>query len=220
MVLNFSKERPGDHRGPFVRGKVRNYGLICCVSAPKESKGRSVLPAKNLTIAKLKKRRVRSIMSEAEIINRLRESIGAEHVFRASVPRARRVFVDVDERKFRDAVRFLKDEGFSHLSTITGLEVEDGIELLYHLNRGGIELTVRIKLPLENPVVPTITDVIPGSVLYEREVHDLLGVKFEGHPNLARLILPDEWPEHVHPLRKHWSAGEIRKDLSEKRKRV
>ena len=136
-------------------------------------------------------------MPEKEVIAKLRRGIGVKYVLGTLVPRARRVFVEVDGRKFKDAIRFLKDEGFAHLSTITGLEVEDGIELLYHLNRGGIELTVRIKLPLKNPVVPTITDVIPGSVLYEREVHDLLGVKFEGHPNLARLILPDEWPAFV-----------------------
>ncbi|HDO41476.1 MAG TPA: NADH-quinone oxidoreductase subunit C [Candidatus Bathyarchaeota archaeon] len=142
-------------------------------------------------------------MSEREIVNKLRRTMGSKYILGIVVPRARRIFVDVDREKFKDVLRFLKDEGFTHLSAITGLEVEDGIEILYHLGKGGIELTVRIKLPLENPVVPTITDITLGAVLYEREVHDLLGVKFEGHPNLARLVLPDEWPEHVHPLRKH-----------------
>ena len=56
-------------------------------------------------------------------------------------------------------------------------------------------------VPEGKPVAPTITDVIPGAVLYEREVHDLLGVEFEGHPDLSPLLLPDDWPREVHPLR-------------------
>jgi len=58
-------------------------------------------------------------------------------------------------------------------------------------------------LPLKNDVIPTITDIIPGALLYEREIHDLFGVKFEGHPNLEPLILPDDWPADNYPLRKN-----------------
>jgi Ni,Fe-hydrogenase III component G len=109
----------------------------------------------------------------------------------------------VDKKCLKNTILFLKNESFEHLSAITGLEVDEGVELLYHLNKGGIELTVRAMLPLDELSVPTITDIIPGASLYEREVHDLFGVKFEGHPDLRRLILPDEWPEKTHPLRKH-----------------
>ncbi|RLG90884.1 hydrogenase large subunit, partial [Candidatus Bathyarchaeota archaeon] len=63
----------------------------------------------------------------------------------------------------------------------------------------------------EKPVVPTITDIIPGAVLYEREVHDLLGVAFEGHPDLSPLVLPEEWPERVYPLRKEYTLEKLRK---------
>lgn len=142
-------------------------------------------------------------MLEDEVINKLKQNMGTRCVFETSVPRARRIFVRVDKKCLRDTILFLKNEGFTHLSAITGLEVNGEIELLYHLNREGIELTVRIKLPLGEISVPTITDIIPGSSLYEREVHDLFGVKFERHPDLRRLILPDEWPEKTHPLRKH-----------------
>jgi NADH:ubiquinone oxidoreductase subunit C len=67
---------------------------------------------------------------------------------------------------------------------------------------GGILLTVRVNLPLNDDEAPTITDVIHGALLYEREIHDLFGVKFEGHPNLEPLILPDDWPKDVYPLRR------------------
>ena len=52
-------------------------------------------------------------------------------------------------------------------------------------------------------MAPTITDIIPGALLYEREIHDLFGVKFEGHPNLEPLILPEDWPRDVHPMCKN-----------------
>jgi len=160
-----------------------------------------------------------STMSEKEIIHQLNQSIGDENVLEVSVPRARRVFARIDGRKLREAIQFLRDEGFIHLSTITGLEVEDGIELLYHLNKEGTELTLRVKLPLNEAVAPSITDIILGAVLYEREVHDLLGVEFQGHLSLTPLILPDEWPEGVHPLRKHWTIEENRKELTKNAKK-
>lgn len=156
-------------------------------------------------------------MSEREVIDKLMKTMGNQRILEVSVPRARRAFADVDKEGFKEVIHFLKEEGFTHLSTITGLEASDGIELLYHLNRGGVELTVRVKLPLNEIIVPTITDIIPGATLYEREVHDLLGVKFQGHPHLTRLILPDEWAEGVHPLRKHWTIEETRKELVKKR---
>jgi Ni,Fe-hydrogenase III component G len=63
----------------------------------------------------------------------------------------------------------------------------------------------------KNPNVPTITDLILGAVLYEREVHDMVGVTFEGHPDLSPLILPEGWPEGVYPLRKEEKFEELRK---------
>ncbi len=97
----------------------------------------------------------------------------------------------------------MKNNGFTHLSAITGLEVGDGIELLYHLSNENVLLTIRVKLPKNEAVVPSITKMIQGATLYEQENHDLLGVEFEGHPNLEPLILPDDWPKGVYPLRKH-----------------
>ncbi|MEM3547109.1 MAG: NADH-quinone oxidoreductase subunit C [Candidatus Bathyarchaeia archaeon] len=118
-----------------------------------------------------------------------------------------RVSAKVDPSRVKDVIMALKKEGFTHLSAITGLEVEDGIELLYHLSKGRVILTLSIKIPSNIAAVQSITDIIPGAALYEREIHDLLGVKFEGHPELKRLILSDDWPEGLHPLRKQKHEG-------------
>ena len=138
--------------------------------------------------------------SMMDIVGLLEQMVDVSNVLVSS--KDRRVSVKIDPSRLKDVIRTLKQEGFTHLSAITGLEVEDGIELLYHLSRGRVILTLSVKIPSDVAVVQSITDVIPGAALYEREIHDLLGVEFEGHPELKRLILPDDWPEGSHPLRK------------------
>lgn len=145
-------------------------------------------------------------MSEREIIEKLMENVDKRQILGASFPRTNRIFLDVEKNVLKDVVRFLKKNGFDHLSTITGLEVSGGIDLLYHLSREGVILTVRVKASFNETVVPSITDIIPGANLYEREVHELLGVDFQGHPGLTRLLLQEGWPENVYPLRKKRTA--------------
>jgi NADH:ubiquinone oxidoreductase subunit C len=96
---------------------------------------------------------------------------------------------------------FFKKNGFTHLSAVTGAKTNSNlIEILYHLDRAGTLVTIRVALPPTDSI-STITDIILGASLYEREIHDLFGVKFEGHPDLSRLILPDEWENGNFPLR-------------------
>ncbi|RLC67232.1 MAG: hypothetical protein DRI48_02830 [Chloroflexi bacterium] len=86
-----------------------------------------------------------------------------------------------------------------HLSTITGQDTGTEIELLYHF-WGGSGLTLRTHLPREHPHIATMTDLIPIADFYEREVWEMLGVEFDGHPNLRPLLLPDDWDAEP-PLR-------------------
>ena len=155
-------------------------------------------------------------MYEEGIVERLKANIGDCHVLKVSIPRRRRVFVDIDKERLKEAIRFLRSEGFTHLASITGFEDDDGLNLLYHLDKEGTVFMLRIKLPLNEAAIPTITDLIPGSILYEREVRDLFGVEFKEHPNPAPLILPDEWPKNAHPLRRAWLADKVRRRLKNK----
>ena len=68
-------------------------------------------------------------------------------------------------------------------------------------------LRIRVGVPGTAPVVPSITSVFPGANFYERETFDLFGIVFEGHPDLTRVILPDDWEGH--PLRKDYSVGSV-----------
>jgi Ni,Fe-hydrogenase III component G len=104
----------------------------------------------------------------------------------------------------RQIIRHLVEElDVLHLSTITGQEIEEGIELLYHFWRGS-GLTLRVVLPLDALEVATVTDIIPGAAFYEREIVEMLGVTFAGHQDPLRLFLPDDW-DGPPPLRKERS---------------
>lgn len=149
---------------------------------------------------------------ENEIIEKLQQFL-REDMLETKVPRDRRVFVSIKPEALKKAVGFLVNNlEFKHLSTISGSDLGEELELIYHLAyKGSIELSLRIIIPESNPVVPTITDSIPGAILYEREVHDMLGVVFEGHLDLSPLILPEGWPQNVYPLRKEEKFEDLRK---------
>lgn len=145
-----------------------------------------------------------------EAVDALRAELGKSFL-EARQPRKGRTFVRIERDALRRATTFLVNAGFVHLTTITGVDLGGELELLYHLNREGRLLSLSVKVPVEKPTITTITDIIPGATLYEREVHDLLGVVFEGHLNLSRLVLPEGWPEGLHPLRKKYSVEDVRK---------
>lgn len=134
-----------------------------------------------------------------------------------SSPRERRLFIRISREKLRMTIKELtKLEGFHHLSTITAVDIGAEIELIYHLSHKDALISLRIRVPKDEPTAPTIVDLILGAALYEREVHDLLGVRFSGNTDLSPLLLPDQWPEDVHPLRKEWSLQRITERMREK----
>jgi len=120
------------------------------------------------------------------------------------VPKPRKAYVLLKPERHRDAISLLlKQVENAELSTITGTDLGNEIELNYHMACGGT-ITIKSRVPREKPVIRTITDILPGANLYEREVFDLLGVVFDGHPNLQRLMLPENWPQGDYPLRRDW----------------
>ena len=91
----------------------------------------------------------------------------------------------------------------NHLSTITARDTGKEIEILYHFLLNGVVITIRTSCPKDDSTVDSIVSIFPGAVLYERELNDILGVIPKGHPDLRRLVLPDDWVGG-YPLRKDW----------------
>jgi formate hydrogenlyase subunit 5 len=128
----------------------------------------------------------------------------ADAIVELNVPRSKKAYILLKPERHREAISLLlKQVEDTELSTITGIDLGDEIELNYHMVCEGT-VTLKNRVPKEKPVTQTITDILPGANLYEREVFDLLGVIFEGHPNLERLMLPDNWPQGDYPLRRDW----------------
>jgi len=73
--------------------------------------------------------------------------------------------------------------------------------------RGHARLRLRVQVPEHDPVVPSLFDVHPGTEALEREVYDMFGIRFDGHPDLTRILMPEDWIGH--PLRKDYAIGRI-----------
>lgn len=110
-----------------------------------------------------------------------------------------------------EVARLLKDgPGFSfdYLTAITAVDYKDFFEVIYHLtsmtNNTSIVLKTRLHTR-ENPTLPSVVGVWKGADLQEREIYDLMGIAFDGHPNMTRIFLWDGFQGH--PLRKDFGSG-------------
>jgi len=82
------------------------------------------------------------------------------------------------------------------------VDLGETIEIMYHFRTHDSIVTIRTQVPKKDPRIITITDMLPGANFHEREATDLFGITFEGHPDPRRLVLPENWPENLFPLRK------------------
>lgn len=102
-----------------------------------------------------------------------------------------------------------RDSGFVHLGCITAIDrIEEGvIDVVYNLySYETLEhLALKVRAPRDDARVPSVTSVWSAADFLEREQYDLVGVVFEGHPNLRRVLLPDPWQGH--PLRKDYDMA-------------
>jgi NADH:ubiquinone oxidoreductase subunit C len=95
--------------------------------------------------------------------------------------------------------------GCDHLVQIAAVDNGKTFDLIYHLTGSHrMVVALAIELPRDRPEAPTTSDLLPPAGIYERQIHDLLGITFRGHPGLKRIILNEDWPENQYPLRKDW----------------
>jgi NADH-quinone oxidoreductase subunit C len=109
----------------------------------------------------------------------------------------------------RTAEFLVNDPGmrFAFLSDITAVDkfpIEPRFELNYHLLslERRARLRLKVRLAGQDPVVPSMVPVWPAANWHEREAFDLMGIRFEGHPDLTRILMPDDWEGY--PLRKDY----------------
>lgn len=122
----------------------------------------------------------------------------------------------VPAAEWRVTAERLRADGFDFLQNLTAVDwiKEERIELVYHLWSYGSrqERVVKIDLPRDKPEVASVADVWRAADWYEREQFDLFGVAFLGHPDLRRILLPDDWPGH--PMRKDYVEAAAYRGMS------
>jgi NADH-quinone oxidoreductase subunit C len=116
--------------------------------------------------------------------------------------------LEIAPAKIASVCGFLKyDQAFVRLSTVTAVDrfpAEPRFEVVYHLHSIEHNQRIRLKCRLggNSPVIESVTSVWRGADWYEREVFDLFGISFSNHPDLRRIMMPDDWEGH--PLRKDY----------------
>jgi|SRR5215831_6693002 len=113
----------------------------------------------------------------------------------------------VAPEKIREAAATMLDAGynaFEDMTAVDWLPSEPRFQLSYHILSHKYKERVRLRAWVDSadPSIESITSVWPGANYYEREVFDLFGIRFDGHPNLRRIMMPEDWVGH--PLRKDY----------------
>jgi NADH-quinone oxidoreductase subunit C/D len=121
--------------------------------------------------------------------------------------------VQVTPEGWHDIARFLHDDpsmAFDHMTDICSADYPDDLErfeVIYHFLSlpHGVRIRIKARVTEDEPTISSITDIWKGADFLEREVYDLMGIRFTGHPDLRRILMPDDYDEG-HPLRKDFPA--------------
>ena len=110
---------------------------------------------------------------------------------------------------FVEAVRRAGFDVFADLCGVDYLRRSPRFEVVLNVLSHAEAKRIRIRVGVDgvDPRLPSVTSIYPGANFYEREAFDLFGIVFEDHPDLTRIVLPDEWEGH--PLRKDYSVGSV-----------
>lgn len=141
------------------------------------------------------------------LVERLGETVVDAHAFRGDAT------LVVARERVVDALRAVRDEPwrFEVLVDLTAWDrypAEPRFEVVYHLLslKRRERLRIKTRIPGHDPTVPSAVSVFAGANWFEREVWDLFGIRFAGHPNLTRILMPDDWEGH--PLRRDFPLTE------------
>ena len=140
------------------------------------------------------------------IVERVKSSLGPI-ALAIENPRLHRIYATVPREQIVNAAKAVhKEFDTRYICVIGARDAGDNIELVYPFALEKEERLIVLKtlVPKSDPNIDTITTVIPGADLYEREAFEMLGVNFRGHPKMEILFLPETWGNKGNPLRKNW----------------
>jgi len=139
------------------------------------------------------------MLIQDEIKNRLGNKVISWHQHSP-----RRIYISIKPQDLKEIVRLLFRELKLRFATASGQDTPEGLEILYHFSFDSTGEMISLRVLIEDKKRPEIESLAPmfvGAEWIEREMWELLGINFKGHPNLKHLLLVDEWPEGKFPLR-------------------
>ncbi len=153
-------------------------------------------------------------MTRAEILEDLKKKFKGE-IIDIIDKSEKRVYIEIHPRAIRAVAGYVFKDLGARFNIASGVDLRDRMEILYHFTLEEINFLVslRVNLPKDRLVIDSIAPLLEGANWIEREIHEMLGITFTGHPDMRRLLLPDEWPQDVYPLRndyKEWDKKAVR----------
>ena len=157
-----------------------------------------------------------------ELLESVRYGVMASEIFSQMV-----LFVTVDE--YLQVATAARDDGFDQLVDLTAVDYlsypgarprpadvicerfEVVVQLINFTSRE--RLGLRVQVPADEPIAPSLFDLWPGCENLEREVFDMFGIEFSDHPDMSRILMPEDWIGH--PLRKDFAVGDVPVQFSE-----
>ena len=123
--------------------------------------------------------------------------------------RSNRIRITTTPGLVRDTIISVQEQlSCDRLLTISAADNGKTLELIYHLTGPHrMIISIAIELSRDTPEVPTTADILIPAGIYERQIHDLFGVRFLGRPDLKKIILNEDWPANEYPLRKDWTPS-------------
>jgi len=133
----------------------------------------------------------------------------SEFVKNYDSPSFNRGYVEIEAKNILSVFNSLYNDLDARFITATGFDTSKNIEIFYHFafDKLNYVLTVKTTLLRENPSIDSLSKIFDGALWIEREMHELLGIDFVGHPDLKHLILPENWEDGYYPYRREERNG-------------
>ena len=154
-------------------------------------------------------------MTRKEILNDIREKF-KENIIDFFDKSPKRVYIEIKPDSLVKLASYIFKDLGARFNIASGVDLRNHMEILYHFTFEDINLLISLRVKLDKSKeleIDSLASTFEGANWIEREMHELLGISFKGHPDLRRLLLSDDWPEGVYPLRcdyKEWDKKAIR----------
>ncbi len=150
-------------------------------------------------------------MTPQEIHDLIKTQFG-EIILEAKLENLPDPFVKIQPEKIKDVALFLRDDErmqFDFLMCLSGVDYKGKLGVTYNLASMNLKhkITLKVEVPTETPNIPSVETIWKTANWHEREAYDMVGIIFEGHPDLRRILLPYDWEGY--PLRKDYQVPEF-----------